>query len=120
MSISGIGQDPLRGYGQVGRTPLLGQTDGVSSQKVGGGATVPAAVSDRSTLSPELGESEGGANALLAAWGAGQPAATAPPLAVQGAKPGANAGFSISGGNLGGLEPGMQAGSVMMGPVLRS
>jgi hypothetical protein len=118
MSISGIGQDPLRGYGQVGRTPLLGQTDGIASQKVGAGASIPTA--DRSTLSPELGESEGGANALLAAWGAGQPAATAPPLAVQGVNPGASAGFSLGGGKLGGLEPGMQAGCVMMGPVLRS
>ena len=118
MSISGIGQDPLRGYGQVGRTPLLGQTDGIASSKAG--ATATSAVSDRSTLSPELGESEGGANALLAAWGSGQSAAASPPLAVHGVNPGANAGFSVAGGSVGGLEPGMQAGGVMMGPVLRS
>ncbi|MBN9415667.1 hypothetical protein ABS71_11415 [bacterium SCN 62-11] len=118
MSISGLGsQDALRGYGQVGRTPLLGQVDSAASTKAVGGAS-PA--SDRSTLSAELGESEGGANQLLAAWGAAQPAATAPPLAITGANPGANAGFSISGGGVGGLEPGMQANSVMMGPVLRA
>jgi len=117
MSISGLGsQDALRGYGQVGRTPLLGQVDSVASPK-GVGSTV---ASDRSTLSAELGESEGGANQLLAAWGASQPAATAPALAVTGVNPGANAGFSLAGGSVGGLEPGMQAGGVMMGPVLRS
>ena len=120
-SISGIGgQDPLRGYGQVGQTPLLGQTSGIASQRVGGGTTPTAPSSDRSTLSPELGESEGGANALLAAWGAGQTPAAAPPLAIQGVKPGANAGFSLAGGSINGLEPGMQAGGVMMGPVLRT
>lgn len=117
MSISGIGQDPLRGYGQVGRTPLLGQTESVSVPKAG---VANAPVGDRSTLSAELGESEGGANALLAAWGSTQKAAVAPPLAIEGIKPGANAGFSLAGGSVGGLEPGMQAGSVMMGPVLRS
>ncbi len=117
MSISGLGsQDALRGYGQVGRTPLLGQVDSGASTK--GGGTAPA--SDRSTLSAELGESEGGANQLLAAWGASQPTATAPPLAIQGVNPGANAGFSLAGGSVGGLEPGMQSGGVMMGPVLRS
>ncbi len=117
MSISGLGsQDALRGYGQVGRTPLLGQVDSVASpNRVG----APGG-SDRSTLSAELGESEGGANQLLAAWGASQPAATAPALAVTGVNPGANAGFSLAGGSVGGLEPGMQAGGVMMGPVLRS
>lgn len=118
MSISGLGsQDALRGYGQVGRTPLLGQVDGVSTPKAVGGASP---TSDRSTLSAELSESEGGANQLLAAWGASQPAAAAPPLAVSGVNPGANAGFSISGGGVGGLEPGMQAGGVLMGPVLRA
>jgi|JI102314A1RNA_FD_contig_21_5056769_length_382_multi_4_in_0_out_0_1 hypothetical protein len=118
MSISGLGsQDALRGYGQVGRTPLLGQVDSVASPR-GVGSPTPA--SDRSTLSAELGESEGGANQLLAAWGASQPAATAPPLAVTGVNPGANAGFSLAGGSVGGLEPGMQSGGVMMGPVLRN
>lgn len=118
MSISGLGsQDALRGYGQVGRTPLLGQVDSVASPK-GAGAAAPA--SDRSTLSAELGESEGGANQLLAAWGASQPAAAAPPLAITGVNPGANAGFSLAGGSIGGLEPGMQSGGVMMGPVLRA
>jgi len=116
MSISGLGnQDALRGYGQVGRTPLLGQVDGAATATATAGA---APKGDRSTLSAELGESEGGANQLLAAWGT-QPAAAAPPLAVSGVNPGANAGFSIAGGNVGGLEPGMQSGGVMMGPILR-
>lgn len=119
MSISGIGgQDPLKGYGQVGRTPLLGQVSDVASNRVGGGGAT-ATPGDRSTLSAELGESEGGANALLAAWGTGK-AAPAPPLAISGVDPGAKAGFSLSGGSVGGLEPGMQAGGVMMGPVLRA
>lgn len=118
MSISGLGnQDALRGYGQVGRTPLLGQVDSTAPATAVAGA---APSSDRSTLSAELGESEGGANQLLAAWGASQPAAAAPPLAISGVNPGANAGFSLNRGAVGGLEPGMQAGGVMMGPVLRS
>lgn len=117
MSISGLGsQDALRGYGQVGRTPLLGQVDSVASKAVG----APTPGSDRSTLSAELGESEGGANQLLAALYASQPSKAAPPLAIQGVNPGANAGFSLAGGSVGGLEPGMQSGGIMMGPVLRS
>ncbi len=117
MSISGLGsQDALRGYGSVGRTPLLGQVDSAAPST----AVAGAASSDRSTLSAELGESEGGANQLLAAWGASAPRAASPPLAVSGVNPGANAGFSISGGSVGGLEPGMQSGGVMMGPVLRT
>ena len=116
MSISGLGnQDALRGYGQVGRTPLLGQVDGAATATAGA-----APSSDRSTLSAELGESEGGANQLLAAWGASQPAGASPPLTVSGVSPGANAGFSLTGGRIGGLEPGMQSGGVMMGPTLRS
>lgn len=117
MSISGLGnQDALRGYGQVGRTPLLGQVDSAatSTSTVGAGPK-----GDRSTLSPELGESEGGANQLLAAWGT-QPAAAAPPLAISGVTPGASGGFSIAGGSVGGLEPGMHSGGVAMGPVLRT
>lgn len=117
MSISGLGnQDALRGYGQVGRTPLLGQVDGAAT------ATAPAAASpssDRSTLSAELGESEGGANQLLAAWGT-QPAAAAPPLAISGVNAGPQAGFSLGTGGVGGLERGMHSGGVMMGPILRS
>lgn len=120
MSISGIGgSDPLRGYGQVGRTELLGQVSDIASNRVGGASAGPAPLGDRSTLSAELGESEGGANALLAAWGTGK-AAAAPPLAISGVDPGPKAGFSLTGGSVGGLEPGMQAGGVMMGPVLRT
>jgi hypothetical protein len=118
-SLNGIGNfDTLRGYGQVGKTPLLGQAGGVGQGA--GQAQAPSALTDRSTLSAELGEAEGGANALLAAWGSGGPKATAPPLAIQGVSPGAQAGFSSVGGAVGGLEPGMQAGAVMLGPVLRS
>ncbi len=117
MSIPGIGPDPLRDCGQVGRPPLLGQQKVVASPSSG---LATATNQDHSTLSPELGESEGGANALLAAWGSNQPKAAAPSLAIEGIKPGAQAGFSINGGSVGGLQPGMQAGVVMLGPVFRS
>lgn len=107
------------GGGQVSGTPLLGQSPAVARTGAAGAATAPAAVpGDESSFSPELGESEGGANALLAAWGAGA-GAQAPPLQITGANPGANAGFVSSAGKVGGVEPGMQAAAVMMGPVLR-
>lgn len=121
--MSDIGRiNPFSGYGgQVSGTPLLGQT-GAASLRTGaaGAPAAPAAVpGDQSSFSPELGESEGQANALLAAWGAGA-AAQAPPLQISGVTPGAQPGFVASGGQVGGVEPGMQAGAVMMGPVLRS
>lgn len=109
------------GYGpQVSGTPLLGQTGGASLRAVGAdaGATPAVAKGDSSSFSPELGESEGQANALLAAWGSNS-VAQSPPLNVQGVKPGAQPGFVSAGGAVGGVEPGMQAGAVMMGPVLR-
>lgn len=115
--LNGLGGfDSLKGYGQVGRTPLLGQTRAPGAVAEG---LTPPGLADRSTLSPELHESEGGANTLLAAWGSAPPAVS-PPLAVSGVDPGAKAGFSLAGGQVGGLEPGMQAGAVMMGPVLRT
>lgn len=102
-------------------TPLLGQSNNIASSR----ATQDAApaggpVGESTTLSPELGESEGGANALLAAWGTGSAAAAPPPLSVEGVKPGAQAGFSLTGGQVGGIEPGMQAGAVMTTPLLRA
>ncbi len=115
-SISGIGggHEALRGYGQIGGTPLLGQS-GPSAPT----AKATPAVADQSNFSQELSESEGGANTLLAAWGAGA-SGQPPALAVQGVNPGAQAGFSMTGGQVGGLEPGAQAGGVLLGPVLRS
>lgn len=110
------------GYGaqQISGTPLLGQTGGASLRAGGAesATAAPAVKGDSSSFSPELGESEGQANALLAAWGTSS-AAQAPPLSLQGVKPGAQPGFVSSAGQLGGVEPGMQAGGVMMGPVLR-
>lgn len=101
-------------------TPLLGQSGGASPARAPQDAAGARSVGESTTLSPELGESEGGANALLAAWGTGSAAATPPPLQVEGIKPGAQAGFNLTGGQVGGLEPGMQAGSVMTTPVLRA
>lgn len=118
MSISniggGFGYEALRGPATTPGTPLLGQSP-VSAP------VVPSAGSaDQATLSPELSESEGGANALLAAWGANKSSATPPALTVQGVDPGPKTGFSVTGGQVGGLEPGAQAGGVMLGPVLRA
>lgn len=116
-SISGIGGgfEALRGYGPVNSTPLLGQTS-----QVGAANKTAAPAGDRSSFSAELNECEGGANTLLAAWGASGANKAAPSLAVQGIEPGAKSGFNVVGGQVGGLEPGAQAGGVMLGPVLRN
>lgn len=118
MNISGLAnQDALRGYSQIGRTAFLGQVGGAAQSNT---AVGPVTDGDRSTFSAELGESEGGADQLLAAWGAGQSAAASPPLAISGIEPGAKAGFSVNASGVSGMEPGMQLGGVMMGPVLRT